>query len=125
MNTRTTAMRFVDTIILLYAVSKDARERSKSKAALAALENDDLALSVQVLQEFYVQATRPDRKDRLTHEQAVLLIDSFLRFPVQEMTVKLVEAAWCRKSTSGSPTGTQPSLRPHALRAVAWSFPRI
>jgi predicted nucleic acid-binding protein len=90
-------VRFVDTNILLYAASKDPRERSKSKAALAVLESDDLALSVQVLQEFYVQGTRSDRKDRLTHQQAVLLIDSFLRFPVQEMTVSLMGAAFATK----------------------------
>jgi len=94
-------MRFVDTNILLYAVSTVPEERSKSRAALSALENEDLALSVQVLQEFYVQATRGARRDRLSHQQATLLIESFLRFPVQEMTLKLLRAALGTKERFG------------------------
>jgi predicted nucleic acid-binding protein len=78
-------MRFVDTNILLYAVSTAPAEQAKARAALSALDDDDLAVSVQVLQEFYVQATRIAKPDRLTHEQATLLIESFLlRFPVQQ-----------------------------------------
>jgi predicted nucleic acid-binding protein len=84
-------MRFVDTNVLLYAASTAPEERSKSSVALSILEADDLALSVQVLQEFYVQATRSGKQDKLTHEQATLLIESFLRFPVQETTVTLLQ----------------------------------
>ena len=91
-------MRFVDTNILLYAASTDPREQSKSEVALSVLEGDDLALSVQVLQEFYVQATRSGKPERLTHAQASLLIESFLRFPVQEMTVELLQAALASKA---------------------------
>lgn len=91
-------MRFVDTNILLYAVSTDPQEQPKSQAALRVLEGNDLALSVQVLQEFYVQATRSGKPDRLTHEQASLLIESFLRFPAQEITVELLQAALASKS---------------------------
>jgi predicted nucleic acid-binding protein len=87
-------VRFVDTNVLLYAVGRSPAERTKSAAALALLEADDLVLSVQVLQEFYVQATRASRADRLSHDQAVLLIESFrLRFPVQDITVPLLHAA--------------------------------
>ena len=87
-------MRFVDTNVLLYAVSRSPGERTKSAAALATLESDDLTLSVQVLQEFYVQATRSTRADRLSHEQAVLLIESMrLRFPIQDVTVALFYSA--------------------------------
>jgi predicted nucleic acid-binding protein len=92
-----TAMRFVDTNILLYAASTAPDEQAKSRVALLTLEDDDLAISVQVLQEFYVQVTRGAKHDRLTHEQAVLLIESFLRFPVQEMTLKLLKAALTTK----------------------------
>jgi predicted nucleic acid-binding protein len=45
---------------------------------------------VQVLQEFYVQATRDSRADRLTHDQAAALVDSFRRFPVQETNVDVM-----------------------------------
>src|SRR5712692_2981553 len=86
-------MRFVDTNILLYAASTDPAEQAKSRVAQSVLDGEDLALSVQVLQEFYVQATRSGKADRLTHEQATLLIESFLRYPVQEMTLQLMQAA--------------------------------
>ena len=62
--------RFVDTNVLLYAISRDPQESYKADIANEILSAGDLALSVQVLQEFYVQATRPSRSDRLTHEQA-------------------------------------------------------
>jgi predicted nucleic acid-binding protein len=53
-----TAMRFADTNVLLYAVSTLPAESVKAAQAQAVLASRDLALSVQVLQEFYVQATR-------------------------------------------------------------------
>lgn len=87
------AMRFVDTNVLLYAISTAPEESSKSQAALSVLEDGDLAVSVQVLQEFYVQATRSTRRDRLSHEQASLLIESFLRYSVQAMTIELLRVA--------------------------------
>jgi predicted nucleic acid-binding protein len=86
-------VRFVDTHVLLYAISTDPVEAAKAGAARAILESTDLALSVQVLQEFYVQATRPTRQHRLSHEQASLLVESWLRFPVQDITVPIMLAA--------------------------------
>ena len=86
-------MRFVDTNILLYAVSTARNERRKNELALAILDHDDIALSVQVLQEFYVQATRSQRSYYLTHDQAAALIESWLRFRVQETSVALVQNA--------------------------------
>jgi predicted nucleic acid-binding protein len=89
----TIEMRFVDSNILLYAASKNPDERDKAARANEVLNALDLALSVQVLQEFYVQATRTTRADRLSHQQATLLIRSFCRYPVQETTLALVESA--------------------------------
>jgi len=86
-------VRFVDTNILLYAVSTEPREAAKSQTARALVESTDLALSVQVLQEFYVQATRPSRRHRLSPEQASLLVEAWLRFPVQDTTVAIMQAA--------------------------------
>ncbi len=86
-------MRFVDTNILLYAASTAPGEKGKTRIALEILDSEDLALSVQVLQEFYVQATRVKRSGCLTHDQAMLLIEAFLRFPVQEATVSLMLAS--------------------------------
>ena len=86
-------MRFVDTNVLLYAVGTDAREEPKRERALAILDQRDLALSVQVLQEFYVQATRPTRSDLITHAQATALIESWLRFRVQETNLEVLRNA--------------------------------
>lgn len=86
-------MRLVDTNILLYAISRDDEEQTKMVRANELLSSRDVAVSVQVLQEFYVQATRDSRADRLTHEQAAALVDSFRRFPVQETTVGVALAA--------------------------------
>ena len=81
---------FVDTNILLYAVSTAADEAMKSSTAIAILDREDLVLSAQVLQEFYAQATRPTRPDALSHDVAVALIESWLRFSVVETTVQLI-----------------------------------
>ena len=86
-------MRFADTNILLYAISRDAAEQDKAKLANDILAGRELALSVQVLQEFYVQATRASRPDAISHSQAVRLIESFRRFPVQDLTIGIVMAA--------------------------------
>ena len=86
-------MRFVDTNILLYAVSTAAAETRKAAIARELLNDADLALSVQVLQEFYVQATRPTRSGFLSHEQASALVTSWLRFTVGDLTVALMQAA--------------------------------
>jgi predicted nucleic acid-binding protein len=87
-------VRFVDTNVLLYAISRDPDERDKAERANDILASRDLALSVQVLQEFYVQATRSNRSDPLTHEQAVELVESFMRFPVAPITTQLMLAAF-------------------------------
>jgi predicted nucleic acid-binding protein len=86
-------VRFVDTNVLLYAVSRDPDEHEKAARANDILAARDIALSVQVLQEFYVQASRASRPDPLTHDQATRLVESFLRFPVLEVTTGLMLAA--------------------------------
>jgi predicted nucleic acid-binding protein len=86
-------VRFVDTNVLLYAISRDPGEQDKARRANEVLAGRDVALSVQVLQEFYVQATREGRSGRLTHDQAAGLVESFLRFPVRSITTGLMVAA--------------------------------
>jgi predicted nucleic acid-binding protein len=86
-------VRFVDTNILLYAISRDPAEQDKAKRANHILADRDLGLSVQVLQEFYVQATRASRPDAIGHSQAVRLIESFRRFAVQDLTSAIMMAA--------------------------------
>ncbi len=86
-------MRFVDTNVLLYAISRDPGEREKAARANRLLMSRDLALSVQVLQEFYVQATRASRPDGLTPRQARDLVEAFSRFPAADITMDLMCAA--------------------------------
>ena len=92
--TNFTTVRFVDTNVLLYAISRDEEERDKAQQANDILDEGDLGLSVQVLQEFYVQATRSSRLDRLAHEQAAALVESFLRFPTADLTPPIMQAAF-------------------------------
>jgi predicted nucleic acid-binding protein len=94
-------VRFVDTNVLLYAVSRDPEEEDKAARANAILAAGDVALSVQVLQEFYVQATRESRSDPLTHEQATKLVEAFLRFTVVEITTELMLAAMATRRRFG------------------------
>jgi predicted nucleic acid-binding protein len=86
-------VRLVDTNVLLYAISRDPEEADKARRANEILAAGDVGLAVQVLQEFYVQATRATRSDAITHEQAVGLIEAWRRFPVQETTIDVVTAA--------------------------------
>ncbi|HTI72360.1 MAG TPA: PIN domain-containing protein [Candidatus Limnocylindria bacterium] len=86
-------MTFIDTNILLYAICPSATERLKAEKAREILRRDDLALSVQVLQEFYVQATRPTRAQPLSHAEATALIELWLRFTVIEVSVSVMQAA--------------------------------
>lgn len=84
---------FLDTNVLLYSISDAADETKKRDRALDLLDHDDCVLSVQVLQEFYVQATRASRPDPLPHDIAVGLIRTWLRFQIQENTVAILKAA--------------------------------
>ncbi len=86
-------MRFVDTNVLLYSVSTIPAEAPKAAVARALLNCRDLALSVQVLQEFYVQAVRPSRADALTHDEAVAFIRTWRRYSVEAITPDLLDEA--------------------------------
>lgn len=88
-----TAMRLTDTNVLLYAASSHPDEVEKTQIALELLERADLCLSVQVLQEFYYQATRPTRPDRLTHQDALEFLDKLNAIPVQALDQTLFTSA--------------------------------
>ena len=85
-------MRFVDTNVLLYAASSLPEDADKRSRARALLVEPDLAVSVQVLQEFYHQATRPTRPGRLSHDDALEFIEPFLSMRVQAVTLEVFQA---------------------------------
>jgi len=89
---------FVDTNVLLYAASNLPAERKKSAEARRIVKDEDIVLSAQVLQEFYWVSTRPN-KLALTHDEAVHFIDTWKMFPVQSISLGIVEDALflCRK----------------------------
>ena len=92
---------FLDTNILLYSISRNPADAVKQERAIALLDRDDGALSVQVLQEFYVEATRPARPHPLAHETAIGLVSAWTRFKVQEITLSILTGALQIKAAHG------------------------
>jgi len=96
-----TAKRFLDTDVLLYSISDDPRDGTKRDIAIALVEQPDNALSAQVLQEFYVQATRASRPNPLPHEVAVAFVRTWIeRFSIQDLTVSILDSALEIKATT-------------------------
>ena len=85
-------MRFVDANVLLYAASLLPEDADKRSYARALLTEPDLAVSVQVLQEFYHQATRSTRLGRLSHDDALQFIEPILLMPIQAVTLDVFRA---------------------------------
>lgn len=86
-------MIFLDTNVLLYSISTDPQDEAKRQVALELLSRQDITLSVQVLQEFYVQSTRASRVDALAHATAVGLIEAWMRYPIVPIDLDLLQAA--------------------------------
>ena len=91
-------MIFLDTNILLYSISTAAAEQAKRATAIELLERTDVVLSVQVLQEFYVQSTRPTRSNPLDHSLAEGLAETWLRFEVVPADISLYQRALTLKA---------------------------
>ena len=92
---------FLDTNVLLYSISTAPEEYDKRRRALILLDEDEVGLSVQVLQEFYVQATRESRPDRLPHDVAAGLIAAWTLFRVQPVKLQILSAALRLKDEHG------------------------
>ena len=94
-----TATAFLDTNILLYAISDDPAEavkRTQARALLSSASGVEWGLSIQVLQEFYVNATAAKRgqaKPELSAEHALAAIERFLSYPVIPVTETLLREA--------------------------------
>lgn len=82
----------LDTNILLYAITTEAGEADKKGIARALLAGTDWGLSIQVLQEFYVNATRPP-KPAMSHADVSALIDELLTRPTVVNDDKLLRDA--------------------------------
>lgn len=80
---------FVDTNVLLYAMSTVPEEADKRQQARMILAQPDWGVSIQVLQEFYVNATRPPQP-AMQHEDAEATIVQLLLRPVAECNAALV-----------------------------------
>jgi predicted nucleic acid-binding protein len=119
-----TVLRFLDTNILLYSVSRDPTETTKHDRAVALVDAGNNALSVQVLQEFYVPATRPNRPDPLSHDIAAGLIRTWLRFKVQEISVPIMTGALEIRAAQCYLIGTSPSWPLPARSGVRNWFPK-
>jgi predicted nucleic acid-binding protein len=70
---------FLDTNILLYAASGAAKETAKRVVARDLLARDGGGFSVQVLAEFYVNATA---KFKLPEDKVVRILESLESYPV-------------------------------------------
>jgi predicted nucleic acid-binding protein len=92
---------FLDTNILLYSISANPAESAKRDRAIALLDDDSAALSIQVLQEFYVQATRPGRTEAIPHQLATGLIEAWSRFRIQDMNAAVLKEALRIRRTHG------------------------
>lgn len=90
-------MVFLDTNILLYSLQDSANEK-KAAIAQGILRREDLVFSIQVFQEFYVQATHSRRVDPLTHEEAVQLIGAFAGHRFVENTIHILQSALTLKN---------------------------
>ena len=87
-------MHFLDCNILLYSISTDPAEAEKREQAITLMDRDGAALSVQVLQEFYAEATRPSRADRLDELTARALTGAWtMRLKVQPITQSILAGA--------------------------------
>ena len=80
-------MRFVDTNVLIYAVSRAPEDTDKGLIAREVLASRDLAVSVQVLQEFYVQARRAGGPCAMSDGEAIEFIEYLQRYPIQTLTL--------------------------------------
>lgn len=83
---------FIDTNVLVYAATRDARHRRKRERALQLIEEQNFALSAQVLQEFYVTVTRKIETP-LTPEQTPAWIEQFEAFPCVAIEASLIKVA--------------------------------
>ena len=85
-------MHFIDTNVLLYAFGPD-KTSDRTAIACGILAEGNVAFSIQVFQEFFVQATHSRRVDPLSSVEAAAVIQSLTVFPVQTNNLDVFQTA--------------------------------
>ena len=81
---------FVDTNIWVYAVDRaDPHKRERARAAIRPRDGAHIAVSSQVLSEFYTVVTRK-LSTPLSEEQAAQMVDRLVRLPVVPVDADLI-----------------------------------
>ncbi len=83
------AEAFIDTNILIYAISAHPAEVEKSETAKRLMASTDFGTSAQVLAEFYVTATRK-MAQTVSAQEAAKFIERLSRLPVVAVDAHLV-----------------------------------
>ena len=83
---------FIDTNIVLYAVSGAPREAERAAAARRILAEEDFGLSTQVLSEFFVNATKKIATP-LSDGEALEFVELLCQAPVVAVDVDIVVQA--------------------------------
>lgn len=87
-------MQFVDTNILFYAAGLHPESPEKAEVALSMLSSrETLAISVQVLQEFFDKSTRRARHSRLSDDEAIAFLNTLRTLEIVPLTAALFDQA--------------------------------
>lgn len=90
----------LDSNVLVYAFSKAPRDAAKVRVAREWISRDDWGASVQILQEFYVNAIRTP--NGLSHEDALAMVEEIAGSrPIIAVDVPLMRHALQLKSRYG------------------------
>src|SRR5258708_6103732 len=81
---------FLDTNVLLYAVSTNAAEAEKTHVARALVQGEDWAWSAQVAAEFIRASTSSRQKKPLTRAEARRWVETWMAFPMAAVDGALV-----------------------------------
>ena len=81
---------FLDTNVLLYAVSTAEAEAEKTQAARALVQSADWAWSAQVAAEFIRASTSPRQPKPLTRVEARRWVETWMAFPMAAVDGALV-----------------------------------
>ncbi len=84
---RVADIAFLDSNVLIYAVSKHDADRHKYAVANRILQEESVAISTQVMQEFFVNATT---KGGMANDEAREWLNALVEFPCVQTTRDLV-----------------------------------